>query len=49
MMRQNLFSNLKTLGKKAFGSVCSFAPIAHEDSDKRYEENIYGISGRLRC
>ena len=47
-MRQNLFSNLKTLGKKAFGSVCSFALISLLDNDHSYLKSI-GSIGRLRC
>ena len=47
-MRQNLVQNLRMLGNRAFGLVCSFAPAYLPDRDYLYE-NIGENCGRLRC
>ena len=46
---QTSMKHLITLGNKAYGSVCLYAPISNLGNDFRYEESDSKTCGRLRC
>ena len=46
---QTSMKHLYTLGNKAYGPVCLYAPISNLGNDFRYEESDSKTCGRLRC